>query len=157
MDFSAESPEYALATGVAAGLERVVGLIRSLSPPSGLSLNATATLATLERSGPCRLTSLAASQGVTQPAMTQLTTRLREAGLVERAADPGDGRVVQIRITADGRALLARRRAVRAEQLVGLLAQLNPEDQAALAAALPAIEALASARPAPLVPAGRPT
>ena len=87
--------------------------------------------------------------------MTQLIARLREAGLVERAADPGDGRVVQIHITADGRALLARRRAVRAEQLVGLLAQLRPEEQAALAAALPAIAALASARPGPLAPAGQ--
>ena len=155
MDISAGSPERALATEVAAGLERAAGLIRSLSPPGGLSLTAASTLATLERSGPCRLTSLAASQGVTQPAMTQLIARLREAGLVERAADPGDGRVVQIRITADGRALLARRRAVRAERLAGLLAQLRPEEQAALAAALPAIAALASARPGPLAPAGR--
>jgi DNA-binding MarR family transcriptional regulator len=157
MDISAGSPERALATQVAAGLERLVGLIRSLSPPSGLALTATSTLATLERSGPCRLTSLAASQGVTQPAMTQLIARLREAGLVERAADPGDGRILQIRITADGRALVARRRAVRAERLIGCLAQLSPEEQAALAAALPAIEALASARPGPLAPAGQPT
>ncbi len=155
MDISAGSPERSLATEVAAGLERAAGLIRSLSPPSGLSLTAASTLATLERSGPCRLTSLAVSQGVTQPAMTQLIARLREAGLVERAADPGDGRVVQIHITAEGRALLARRRAVRAERLVGLLTQLSPEEQAALAAALPAIEALASARPGPLAPAGQ--
>jgi DNA-binding MarR family transcriptional regulator len=155
MDISAGSPERALATQVAAGLERLVGLIRSLSPPSGLSLTATLTLTTLERSGPCRLTSLAASQGVTQPAMTQLIARLREAGLVERAADPGDGRIVQIRITADGRALVARRRAVRAERLAGWLAQLSPEEQAALAAALPVIEALARSRPGPLAPTGQ--
>jgi hypothetical protein len=44
---------------------------------------------------------------------------------------------------------VARRRAVRAERLAGLLAQLSPEEQAALAAALPTIEALASARPGP--------
>jgi DNA-binding MarR family transcriptional regulator len=155
MDISAGSPERALATQVAAGLERLVGLIRSLSPPSGLSLTATLTLATLERSGPCRLTSLAASQGVTQPAMTQLIARLREAGLVERAANPEDGRIVQIRITADGRALVARRRPGRAQRLAGLLAQLSPQEQAALAAALPAIEALASARPGPLAPTGQ--
>jgi DNA-binding MarR family transcriptional regulator len=150
MDISAESPEYALATEVAAGLERLIGLFRSLSPPGGLSLTAVSTLATLERSGPCRLTSLAALQGVTQPAMTQLIARLQDAGLAGRAADPGDGRVVQIHITDDGRALLARRRAVRAGQLAGLLAQLSPEERAALAAALPAIEALASARPGQL-------
>ena len=150
MYISAGSSEYALATEVAGGLERLVGLIRSLSPPSGLSLTATATLATLERSGPCRLTSLAASQGVTQPAMTQLIARLQDAGLADRAADPSDGRVVQVAITKEGSTLLARRRAVRARRLAGLLARLSPEERTALAAALPAIEALASARPGQL-------
>ncbi len=146
----------ALATGLAAGLERLIGLFRRLSPPSGLSLTAAATLATLERSGPCRLTSLAVQEGVTQPAMTQLIARLQDAGLAGRATDPGDGRVVQIHITAAGRALLARRRAVRAERLAGLLAQLSPEELAALAAALPAMETLASARhDDPLAPAGQ--
>jgi DNA-binding MarR family transcriptional regulator len=158
MDLSGASGsgDDALATGLAAGLERLIGLFRRLSPPSGLSLTAAATLATLERSGPCRLTSLAAGEGVTQPAMTQLVARLQDGGLVERAADPGDGRVVQIHITAGGRALLARRRAVRAERLAGLLAQLSQDEQAALAAALPAMETLASARPeAPRAPAGQ--
>src|SRR5579863_4203656 len=100
--------ERALAGGVAAGLERLFGLFRSLSPPDGLSLTAAATLSTLERSGPCRLTWLAAREGVSQPAMTQLIARLQDAGLVDRAADPADGRVAQIGLTDDGRATLAR-------------------------------------------------
>ena len=54
-----DQPE-ALAAEVAAGLERLIGLFRWLSPPSGLSLTAAATLATLERGGPRRLTALAA-------------------------------------------------------------------------------------------------
>ena len=106
--------EPGLADGVAAALERLVGLFRSLTPPGGLSLTAAATLATLERMGPCRLTWLATREGVTQPAMTQLIARLQDAGLVGRAADPADGRVVQVRITAEGKAVLARRRAARA-------------------------------------------
>ena len=64
------SPEPGLAAGVTTALERLIGLFRSLSPPDGLSLTAAATLATLERSGPCRLTALAANEGVTQPALT---------------------------------------------------------------------------------------
>jgi DNA-binding MarR family transcriptional regulator len=150
MDISAGSPEYALATEVTAGLERLIGVFRSLSPPGGLSLTAASTLATLERSGPCRLTLLAALQGVTQPAMTQLIARLQDAGLAGRAADPADGRVVQVSITKEGSALVARRRAVRAARVAGLLAQLSRDERAALAAALPAIEALASARPGQL-------
>ena len=139
---------------MAAGIERLIGLLRWLSPPSGLSLTATATLATLERSRPARLTALAASEGVTQPAMTQLIARLEEAALVTRATDPADGRAVEVRITAEGQALLARRRVYRAERLTGMLAELSPEQQVALAAALPAMEALTSAhRGAPLTAA----
>jgi DNA-binding MarR family transcriptional regulator len=135
-----------LASGLAAAIERLIGLFRSLSPANGLSLTAAATLATLERSGPCRLTWLAVQEGVTQPAMTQLIGRLQDAGLVDRMADPADGRVVQVRLTADGKATLAGRRAVRADRLAGLLARLSADEQHVLAAALPAMEALATAQ-----------
>ena len=139
MESSASGSERTLAAGIAAGLERLIGLVRSLSPPDGLSLTAAATLATLERSGPRRLTALAVQEGVTQPAMTQLIARLQDSGLVRREADPADGRVVQVRLTDQGREMLARRRAVRAERLAGILARISPADQAALGAALPAL------------------
>src|ERR1700678_618937 len=143
------SAERALAAGVAARLERMIGLFRSLSPPSGLSLTAAATLATLERSGPCRLTSLAAQEGVTQPAMTQLIGRLQESGLVDRAADPGDGRAVQVSLTDEGRAMLAKRRAVRAERLAEILARLSPQEQGGLGAGPPGLDALANVQQTP--------
>ena len=47
-------------------------------------------------------------------------------------------------ITDEGRATLARRRAVRTGKLAGIIAQLGPEHRAALAGALPALDALAS-------------
>jgi DNA-binding MarR family transcriptional regulator len=109
-------------------------------------MTSVATLATLERQGPRRLTALAALAGVTQPAMTQLISRLEDDGLVRREADVADGRVVQVRITDEGRATLARRRAGRAAKLAVILTQLSPEYQAALAAAVPALDALAAAR-----------
>jgi DNA-binding MarR family transcriptional regulator len=149
-----ESTDETLAAGVAAALERLIGLFRSLSPASGLSLTSAATLATLERSGSSRLTWLAVREGVTQPAMTQLIARLEDAGLVDRAADPADGRVVQVRITADGKAMLAGRRAVRAQRVAGLLDRLSPDERAALAAALPAMDALANAERGEPVAAG---
>ena len=150
LDEVRDAPEWpadpGLAAGVTAVLERLIGLFRSLSPSDGLSLTAAATLATLDRSGPGRLTALAAHEGVTQPAMTQLVDRLQGAGMLDRVPDPADGRAVQVRITGEGRALLARRRAVRAERVAGLLARLSPDDQALLTAALPALEALANAQ-----------
>ena len=146
----------AMAVALAADLERIVGLYRSLSPASGLSMTAAATLASVERFGPQRLTLLAAREGVTQPAMTQLISRLEESGLVRREPSQDDGRVVLVVITDDGRATLARRRAVRAERLAAIIAQLDPDHLAALAGALPALDALANVPRAdePAVPAG---
>src|SRR6185437_7196788 len=134
----------ALATALAADLERIVGLFRSLSPASGLSMTAAATLASIERLGPQRLTVLAAREGVTQPAMTQLISRLEESGLVRREASPEDGRVVLVVITGEGREVLAQRRLVRTGRLAGIITRLAPEHRAALASALPALDALAS-------------
>jgi DNA-binding MarR family transcriptional regulator len=131
------------AAAVAAGLGRLLALIRWLSPP-GMSLTTAATLATLDRSGPIRLTALAANEGVTQPAMTQLVGRLEDQGLAIRRADPADGRVVHVLITDAGREVVADRRAIRAERLSSLLTKLSQADQDALAAALPAMDALVS-------------
>jgi DNA-binding MarR family transcriptional regulator len=78
--------------------------------------------------------------------MTQLIARLADQGLVERVADPDDGRVVHVQITDAGRDLLAGRRSARAERISGLLAMLSPADRDALIAALPAMNALAAAR-----------
>src|ERR1700722_1472603 len=133
-----------LAAALATDFERIIGLFRSLSPASGLSMPAAATLAGVERLGRQRLTLLAAREGVTQPAMTQLISRLEESGLVRREASQDDGRVVLVAITEQGRATLAHRRSARTERLAGIIAQLSPDHRAALAAALPALAALAS-------------
>lgn len=130
---------------LASALERLVRLFRQLTTAGDLSLTAAATLATLERTGPRRLTELAVQEGVTQPAMTQLVARLHDAGLVERAAEPADRRVVRVGISDAGRAALAVRRATRADRLAALLATLDPGERAALEAAVPAIDALTAA------------
>jgi DNA-binding MarR family transcriptional regulator len=133
-----------LAAALTVDLERIMGLYRSLAAPDGLSLTAAATLAGIERFGSQRLTALAAREGVTQPAMTQLISRLEDAGLVRRESHPDDGRVVLVSITDEGRTTLAHRRDTRAARLAAILAQLSPEHLAALAAARAALDALAS-------------
>jgi DNA-binding MarR family transcriptional regulator len=144
MESSSGTALDALADTLATDLERIVGLFRSLSPASGLSMTAAATLADIERFGPQRLTLLAAREGVTQPAMTQLISRLEEPGLVRREPSQDDGRVVLVAITEEGRATLARRRAARRERLSSIIAQLSPDHRTALTIALPALDALAS-------------
>ena len=133
-----------VAATLAVGLDRIIRLYRSLTPPGELSLTAVATLASVEGLGPQRLTALAAREGVTQPAMTQLISRLEDAGQVRRESDPDDGRVVLVAITDEGRATLAHRRDSRAARLADVLARLSPEHLAALSAAQPALEALVS-------------
>jgi DNA-binding MarR family transcriptional regulator len=139
--------ERALAAGISAGVERLIGLVRSLSPADGLSLTAAATLANLERSGPQRLTALAVREGVTQPAMTQLVTRLERDGLARRRPDPDDARVVLVTITEAGLALLRERRAVRATHLQALIHTLPERDRRRIVAAVPALIRLADAAP----------
>lgn len=127
---------------VSVALEELTRLFRRLAPPSELSLTAAATLDSLDRRGPARLTDLAVEQGVSQPAMTQLITRLQDAGLAARLPDPDDGRVVLVHITDAGRAQLANRRALRTERLSALLDRLTEAERHALTDALPAITAL---------------
>jgi DNA-binding MarR family transcriptional regulator len=127
---------------IASAFEGLYAGLRRITPRTGLSLTAVSTLARLERSGPHRLCELHAPEGVTQPAMTQLVTRLERDGLATRGSDPADGRAVVVGITEAGREAVARRRAGRAEALSGVLRQLPEDDQAAITAALPALERL---------------
>jgi DNA-binding MarR family transcriptional regulator len=123
-------------------LDAFFGLWRRLIPAAGVSLTAASTLALLLRSGPLRLTALADQEAVSQPAMTGLVSRLQGAGLVARGADPDDGRVVLVELTAEGRALIQGRRARRAAAMDALLDLLDPDDRTRLDAAIPALRHL---------------
>jgi DNA-binding MarR family transcriptional regulator len=124
----------------------VIELRRLTLNRQGLSLTAAATLTTLRRFGPSRLTDLAVSEGVSQPSMTALVARLADAGLVQRAADPSDRRAVLLALTPAGAELLDRRREGRAARLAGPLDELDDDDVRAITAALPALARLAGAR-----------
>jgi DNA-binding MarR family transcriptional regulator len=123
--------------------DAVVGLRRLTLDRRELSLTAAATLTTLRRSGPARLTDLAVTEGISQPSMTALVARLADQGLVQRGTDPGDRRAVLIAVTPAGADLLDRRRAARAGRLTGPLGDLPDDDVRAIAAALPALARLA--------------
>jgi DNA-binding MarR family transcriptional regulator len=132
---------------LATGLEHLFTRWRRFDVPGELSFTAAATLRGLAHDGPSRLTDLAEHETVSQPAMTQLVTRLEGQGLVERVKDPADARVVLVRATTAGQALVEQRRAARVSQLADLFAALPPPQQDALLGALldalPAIHRLA--------------
>jgi DNA-binding MarR family transcriptional regulator len=104
-----------------------------------LGLTGASTLATLERTGPRRLTDLAGAEEVTQPSMTALVTQLEDLGLAERRRDPGDARVVLVAITPTGREQLRTMRRAGASVLSGLIDMLGEREAGALRAALPAL------------------
>ena len=123
-------------------LERLVRVVRRLATAGELSLPAAAVLARVVRDGPQRLTDLAAGEGVSQPGMTQLVTRLERDRLVRRTASAEDGRVVLVEVTPAGDQLVERRRAQRTQALRALLGQLDRTDRDAVRAALPALDRL---------------
>src|SRR5437879_6592452 len=107
-----------------------------------LSLTAASTLATVDRTGPQRLTDLAVNEGVTQPSMTAVVTQLEELGFAERRRAPDDGRVVMVAITRTGKQYLRSMRRAGASVFTALINKLGEEDVAALSAALPALRPL---------------
>ncbi|MCP3787133.1 MarR family transcriptional regulator [Micromonospora sp. A3M-1-15] len=111
--------------------------------PRDMSLTSAATLATLDRTGPRRITDLAAIAGVTQPAMTVLVRVMEESGLVERRGDPSDKRVTLVCLTEAGTSYVRARRRAGVQAFAGLIDKLTDTEVEALAAALPALQHLA--------------
>lgn len=111
--------------------------------PRDMTLTSAATLATLDRTGPRRITDLAAVEGVTQPAMTALVRVMEESGLVERRGDASDKRVTLVRLTEAGASYVRTRRQAGVHAFERLIGELTGDESEALVAALPALRHLA--------------
>jgi DNA-binding MarR family transcriptional regulator len=111
-------------------------MVRHVSARQGAGLGTVLMLSRIDREGPLRLTVLAAAEGVSQPAMTQLVQRLARQGLVTRVSDPADARAALVGITDAGRALLADRQRTRHDRLAALVTTLSAEEETALALAM---------------------
>lgn len=105
----------------------------------GLTRESFDVLATLRRSGPpYRLspTDLYRASMRTSGAITNRLRRLERDGLVERRADPRDGRGQQVALTAAGRTLIDAAAPAHLENERRLLAPLSDTEQQTLAALL---------------------
>jgi DNA-binding MarR family transcriptional regulator len=130
---------------IAEALDRgAVLLVRHVARMTNFT--ARAVLRELRDDGRTRLTELAYSTGVSQPAMTQLVGRMEREGLVVRLIDPEDARATLVEITEAGLAVFAELKATRHQRLAELLDTLSPDEEAtlglAMRVALPLIEQL---------------
>ena len=114
---------------------------------AGLTPTQVAALSTVDRSGPLRLSDLAAIEGIAPSTLTRLVAALEDRGYVQRRPVAGDARASELAVTDRGRDVLDRIRQESTTALAGSLSLLEPDQLAALAAALPALEQLADGDP----------
>jgi DNA-binding MarR family transcriptional regulator len=107
-----------------------------------LSPSLTSALATIERHGPITPSELAGLERVQRPSATRIVSRLETEGLVDRAADPADGRSSLVSASAQGRALLRRLRTRKNAYLARRLRDLPDSDVETLREAADVLERL---------------
>jgi DNA-binding MarR family transcriptional regulator len=113
----------------------------------GITGGQAALLAVVDLHGPIGLGELAGCEGVSPAAMSKHVDRLEARGLVERAPDStGDGRRVQVELTAEGARVLRRVRSHRTAWLAARLGRLEPRALDAIEAALEPLAGLLAER-----------
>ena len=109
---------------------------------AGLTPSQISTLASVERLGSPTLGELAAAEQVQPPSMTRTVASLEAAGMLARLVDPDDGRVVRVRVSAEGRRTLQRTRSLRNALLARRLRRLSPEQRGRLSELVELLEQL---------------
>jgi DNA-binding MarR family transcriptional regulator len=133
---------------VAAALLLSIGLLRRQlrqAPVTGeLTLPESAALTRLDRGGPATASALARLEQISPQSMGATLGALEVRGLIERRADPQDGRRAVMSVTEAGRQVLHSKRSARAQQLArALSAGFTPAELRELLAAVPLLERLA--------------
>ncbi len=133
---------------VAAALQLSIGLLlrrlRQLKAEGELTLPESAAMARLDRSGPTTAGALARLEQISPQSMGATLAGLEGRGLLERNADPRDGRRVLLSLTEAGQRTLRSRRNVRTQQLARALgAEFSRAELDQLMAAAPLLERLA--------------
>ncbi len=110
---------------------------------AALTPSETTVLSAVVRQGPLRLSDLARAEGMNPTMLSRIIRDLEEAGLVLRRADLVDRRAALAEATPAGRRLHDRIRSERSDALSAAIELLSPDENLALGAGLPVLEALA--------------
>ena len=126
------SPAHAIAERVHSAAIRLLRRLRGTDSTLGLSSPKSSALSVLVFAGPQTLKDLAAAEQVRAPTMSRLIADLETEGLVTKAEDKDDRRVIRIAATTKGRTLLETGRERRLEVLTAQIAALNEREQQTL-------------------------
>src|SRR4051794_35390926 len=110
--------------------------------PIGITGGQAALLHAIRTSPGIGVRGLADREGVSAPAMSGYVDRLERAGLVRRVRSEQDCRRVGLDLTDEGVKVLRSARSRRTAWLVARLRRLEPDELAAVEAALPALSRL---------------
>jgi DNA-binding MarR family transcriptional regulator len=114
---------------------------------TGIPISQLAVLARIIDEGPTTAAALAAGEHVTQQAIAQSLATLKERGLVEKQADPSDGRKSLVTATAAGRKLREALTESRKEWLTQAIgAAVKPEERPLLIEAIELLERIADVK-----------
>jgi DNA-binding MarR family transcriptional regulator len=120
----------------------IVRTARRMRQEAGADLSPTliAALATIERHGPLTPSELADIERVKRPTATRVAAALERDGLIERAADPTDGRACLLSTSREGRALIKRVRSRKNAYISRRLRKLGDDDVETLERAAEVLE-----------------
>jgi DNA-binding MarR family transcriptional regulator len=134
--------EVAAAVRVSVGL--LVRRMRQVRPEGELTLPESTALARLDRTGPATPGALAKMEQISPQSMGTTLGSLEARGLIERRADPADGRRVVLSVTEAGLEVLRHKRGARTGQLAEALSTgFTQAELRQLMAAAPLLERLA--------------
>jgi DNA-binding MarR family transcriptional regulator len=137
-----------------AALTRISRRIDRQVSGGGLTSTQLSVLASVLKYGPVGLSELADIEGVNPTMLSRVVAKLEDAGLIERQVDETDRRAARVQVSRAGAKLRAELLEQRSALLTERLAGLPEETVAAVLAALPALEELASElAPRPTKPA----
>jgi DNA-binding MarR family transcriptional regulator len=125
---------------VLAALYRRIRQTKELGELTGPESSA---LSRLSHRGAITAAELAKLEQISPQSIATTLQGLVARGLVQRIADPADGRRLILSLTAAGEDTVHHRRTARAEQLHQAMAALEPGEREQLIAALPALARLA--------------
>jgi DNA-binding MarR family transcriptional regulator len=124
-------------------LARLGRQLRTTQAGAGLTPTQISVLFSVARRGPLRLSELAEIEGLNPTMLSRVIAQLTDGELVRRAVDPSDRRAAVVDATARGRRLREKIHRARNKVLSRELDGLSPAARESIAAALPALEALA--------------